>query len=93
MIYYKQVFLAIILCIVELVCQIVVVSVIIYCGQIIHLDEQMDEKWTYLCTTCLHITYLPIMNHLNIIYLLIIELKPIYHPLLDATNLDKDFSQ
>ncbi len=47
MIYYKQVFLAIILCIVELVCQIVVVNVIIYCGQIIHLDEQMDENRTY----------------------------------------------
>jgi hypothetical protein len=44
MIYYKQVVFAIILCIVELVCQVVVVSVIIYCGQIIHLDEQMDER-------------------------------------------------
>jgi hypothetical protein len=92
MIYYKQVVFAIILCIVELVCQVVVVSVIIYCGQIIHLDEQMDERWTYLCTTCLRITYLPIMNHLHIIYLLIIELKPIYHPLLDVTKLDKHFS-
>ncbi len=75
MIYYKQVVFAIILCIVELVCQIVVVNVVIYCGQIIHLDEQMDEKWTYLCTTCLHIIYLPIMNLLHIIYLLIIELN------------------
>jgi hypothetical protein len=44
MIYYKQVVFATILCIVELVCQIVVVNVIIYCGQIIRLDEQMDEK-------------------------------------------------
>jgi hypothetical protein len=26
------------------------------------------------------------MNHLHIICLLIIELKPIYHPLLDVTN-------
>jgi hypothetical protein len=44
MIYYKQVVFAIILCIVELMCQIVVVNVVICCGQIIHLDEQMDEK-------------------------------------------------